>query len=1777
MVVGGGVVRTLVFEKKGYLTVQRQIDPGYQQDLPLDDVILRSVDLQSSVVAVDAPFMQVARGSVQVDQDGSRQATMLFAPNTSATITVPQGNGAPLVQPLNGSMTVRATEFTVGLNGPAMMPANLPPTTAYTYAVELSVDEALAAGATRVDFNQPVAFYLDNFLGMPVGIQVPLGIYDRENGKWIPEADGRVIQIIGTDANGAVIDSGSTPLVLSAAERIQLSALYPVGKSLWRVELHHFSIADLNFGPIPPIDACAPDDEKCPLGAGPETPRPEDDACQQSGSIIECENQILGERIPIAGTPYTLNYRSDRAFGRKDAYSISIPATGPNDLPPSLKTIAVRLEVAGRSFGVNLNCAGGVCNNEKNKRVDLPPWDGKDAQGRILHGAQSAKVSVGYQYDADYAVASASQSFGGPTYTVSSGVSGRTDITLWKHWYTTLGAYSAEALGLGGFTVDRHHVYDSIDRVLYRGDGSRVSARARQPVLERVVGNLSGTPDSVAVAADGSIVFIDPAPACVVRRVKKDGTIEVIAGKIGNCGYAGDGLDATNSNVYLQPIAASTADDGSVYIVEQASHVIRHVTPDHRLRTIAGNGSAGPTKENVLATTTHLSAPSAVAAGPNGDVYLINGLTVYRVAPGGMLTRLAGGSPSPRIIQDGMAATDISFNAPSALAVAPDGAIYIADNSNHAVYRVGTDGLIRMIATVSNPSDLAVAADGTIYVTERQTNQRPVIKTIATDGLAAPFAGRPETTSCTACGLGGPALAASFSVIRGLAATPDGGVIVAEAGGNPNQILRIRPSMPFVSAGGNRIMSESGSETYDFDSAGRHLSTRDARTGAILESFEYDPQSRRLTAITDLNGLSTHIEHDPQSHAPTQIMGPFNHVTTLGVDGEGYLNHIENPENEHFDMTYYPGSGLLHTWRDPKQQTHTFEYDFSTGRLIKDSNPAGGFKNLVTLPISGGYQVNLTTALNRKTSYRVTKSPQGVKIREVQSPSTLTATATTSAAGTQTTTFPDQTTVTMTPTGDPRFGLQAPIAASETTQMGPLTRTVERTREVTMNPNQPTELAEQIDRAIINGLTFRTTYTKATNQEVTVTPENRQITRAFDAKGRIASERLGSLEPVEYTYNSDGLVERMQWGTRVWGLEYDNRGQLSAVTDPLLHRTEFGTDNAGRLTSETNPLLQTTTLGYDANGNPTHVTPAGRPVHEMTYSPLDQMATYTAPAPSVNGAPSQTSWGYDLDGALDTTTLPDNSIVDETPDSAGRLRTRTLPGTEGTLTFDYDPTTGHLHSLSGPKNENLSFGYNSRLLTDQTWQSTGITVHHNHDNFLRVVEETINGQHSAAFSYDNDGILISAGASTLHRNAQTGQLDGSTAGFVEDVYERNTHGEVTRYTVRVNGAVVMDVQTPRDALGRIDSRIETISGQTSVVDYVYDAAGRLEDVIGSTGTTHYDYDANGNRLGRTNASGTETGAYDAQDRLETYAGRTYTYTTRGALESMTDGNAVTTYQYDAVGGLRQVVKPNNVTIAYEVDGMGRRVWKLRNGQRVQGFVYADALRPVAELDGNGNIVARFIYGRHVNVPDLMVKNGRTYRIVTDHLGSVRFVVDTATGAIAQAMTYDEYGRVLNDTAPGFQPFGFAGGLYDAETELVRFGARDYDAFTGRWTAKDPIGFDATGYNLYAYALGDPMNLKDANGLLPHSAHVITPEEWDEIREIERRMNITPEAPILPQDAKCVTACFLVASGGFLAAAKVPHVAAKIGGVVVGVTAILVANSAICQEEPMTNTYTPLNQ
>ena len=143
--------------------------------------------------------------------------------------------------------------------------------------------------------------------------------------------------------------------------------------------------------------------------------------------------------------------------------------------------------------------------------------------------------------------------------------------------------------------------------------------------------------------------------------------------------------------------------------------------------------------------------------------------------------------------------------------------------------------------------------------------------------------------------------------------------------------------------------------------------------------------------------------------------------------------------------------------------------------------------------------------------------------------------------------------------------------------------------------------------------------------------------------------------------------------------------------------------------------------------------------------------------------------------------------------------------------------------------------------------------------------------------------------------------------------------------------------------------------------------------------------------------------------------------------------------------------------------------------------YRDGLNPVAELDGAGSVVKRFVYGSRLNVPDYVVTAGGTYRVITDHLGSPRRVVNVANGSdVLLEATYDEFGNA-SGVGLGGATFGFAGGLFDADTGLVRFGARDYDAAAGRWTAKDPILWEGEQSNLHAYVDNDPVNLIDPLG------------------------------------------------------------------------------------------------
>ena len=99
-----------------------------------------------------------------------------------------------------------------------------------------------------------------------------------------------------------------------------------------------------------------------------------------------------------------------------------------------------------------------------------------------------------------------------------------------------------------------------------------------------------------------------------------------------------------------------------------------------------------------------------------------------------------------------------------------------------------------------------------------------------------------------------------------------------------------------------------------------------------------------------------------------------------------------------------------------------------------------------------------------------------------------------------------------------------------------------------------------------------------------------------------------------------------------------------------------------------------------------------------------------------------------------------------------------------------------------------------------------------------------------------------------------------------------------------------------------------------------------------------------------------------------------------------------------------------------------------------------------------------------------------------YLRHLRIVADSA-GNVVKRIDYDLFGNIINDSNTAFDmPFGFAGGLHDRDTGLVRFGFRDYDPDIGRWTAKDPIGFAGGDTDLFGYVLNNPVNAVDPLGL-----------------------------------------------------------------------------------------------
>ncbi len=1219
---GGGYLK-FNYEKDGYITTQRQVNVPWQDFVQLPDVIMIQYD--SAVKTIDYyDSMTVARSSIVTDARGERRATLIFPEGTLATLVYPDKSTRSIP-----SINVRATEYTVGEEGVESMPAILPPTSGYTYCVEFSADESRTGKAVKVEFSEPVYSYVEPVIDAPVGSAVPNGYFDRESGQWVASENGLVVKIVDITAGMADIDAdgdddfdGLDLIVLddlghplTDPEREQLAALYSPGQVLWRVPITHFTPYDHNW-PYGPPDGAEP-----PNQPDPDTSDPECDPCEGAGSILEYQNQVLGKRVPIVGTPFSLNYRSSRVRGNKASFNLSLTLSkdaASRTTQPAF--VNLDINVGGQHFHEEITYDTILANIEAYAGRKYP-WDGNDAYGRTMQGAQPVSIGIGYAYEAQYYEVQSEfeQSFasarGGTQIIPPINPDSNPLIALMQNWRGTLGTWDMLAHKIGGWSIDVHHAYSPNAKILYLGDGRRRTTESMPLIITTVAGGGSGGdggpaidaelnyPLDAVIASDGSLYIADTHNHRL-RHVDPEGNITTIAGT-GVPGYNNDNIPATSA-LLNYPAGVALGPDGSIYIADTGNNRIRRIGTDGIITTIAGNGIAGYNGDNIPATNAQLQLkliimplviyPTGIAVAPDGSIYIAdtNNQRIRRIGTDGYITTVAGSGASG--LGDNGPATEAELISPQGIAVSQNGSIYIADTGDSRIRRVDSNGIITTVAGTGNsgtsgdggsaisaelsfPLDVEITPDGIIYIADYiDSGGCGRIRRIGNDNMISTIAGGIDITQII------DTLTLENPIADGISATrafvypqcvttgPDGAIYILSL--INYTVRRIAPPFSGYTASDILIPSEDGSMVYHFDQNGQHLETLNAITKNIIYKFNFNEEGL-LTSIDDMNDLSTTIERDGDGNA-TAIVGPYGQRTVLdydNYDGNDYLAGITNPNNEAYEFTYKDGSGLLTSITDPINNVSNYDYD-ANGLLTIAEDPAGGSKTFTrdTETVEKGYEVSVITKVtadpddDRTKKYKVEEESTGDKVL-TNDTGCCENIVTTKPDGTQIVDYSDGTIITQQEGPDPRWGMLAPVTKNFSIDLpeGDLSYNVSISHEVS-----PLVISDLFD--------FNTITT--TMSLYYPNPEYDPDTNPFVPINII-------FEQYETIYNkiTKTLTSSTMEG-RITSVNYDSNDRITQIQYGNLDPYVFSYDVNGRVESITQGTIdtRTTTFVYNPEG-----------------------------------------------------------------------------------------------------------------------------------------------------------------------------------------------------------------------------------------------------------------------------------------------------------------------------------------------------------------------------------------------------------------------------------------------------------------------------------------------------------------------------------------------------------------------------------------------------------------
>ena len=1164
-----------------------------------------------------------------------------------------------------------------------------------------------------------------------------------------------------------------------------------------------------------------------------------------------------------------------------------------------------------------------------------------------------------------------------------------------------------------------------------------------------------------------------------------NGIITTVAGN-GVDAFSGDGGLAIEASLsYPWDVALDSS--GNLYISDSCNNRIRKVDTNGIITTVAGNGVGPFSGDGGPAIEASLCYPWDVALDSSGNLYISDSCNhcIRKVDTNGIITTVAG-NPDGGFIGDGGPAVEASLFAPEGIAIDNSGNLYIADSGNNRIRKVDTNGIITTVAgngvrdysgdggpaidaSLSSPEGIAVDSVANFYISYWRDYR---IRKVDTSGIITIVAGD-GTYGFVEDGL--PATQSPLDGPSDVAVDGAGNLYISDW--STNRVFKIVfpynlpiPSSASMESGDLLFVEENGLG-HILSSTGLHKKTVDLNTGVALRTFGYD-QHDGLVSITDPFGNQITIQRDAAG-IPTSVTSPDGLVTTLTMDGNDHMTGIAYPDGSNYNFEY-TADGLMTAETEPNGNRFEHQFD-AAGRVTDVLDEEGGHWQFDrTVFENGDVAAEVTTGEGNRSTYLDHLFSTDKFTSTIISPDDSETLYERLADGlTVHKWLPCGMSLEFSYGLDPLYKFKYIKEMTEATPSG-LNKTTlrEKSYQDTNSDDIPDLITETVH---VNGKTTQLQQNVLASNKAVTSPEGRAVTTTYDPDTLLTTAvSIPGLYDTAYGYDARGKLTSITNDTRQISFTYNAQGFLGSVTDPENHTTTYAYDPVGRVTGISHPDGSSLGFTYDPNGNMTVLTNPADISHLFGYNKVNLASAYQTPLSGTY------TYYYNKDRRLVRTDFPSGYQIQNVYNKNRIVQIQTP---EGNIDFTYLCGTKVGSITKGA--ESISYTYDGKLMTSETLAGTlSQTLSYGYNNDFNLQSFTYAGS-TQSYRYDDDGLLTGSGIFTISRNAGNGLPEGVTGGALDLTRTFNGYGEVAQESCRVGAQTVSSWSLTRDNSGRLEQKSEMIQGITSSYSYSYDAMGRLLTVTkNGTLVEEYAYDINGARISETNTLRGITAksfSYSDGDHLLSAGDVTYQYDVDGYLYTKTQGTDITTYSYSSRGELSSVTLPNGTLIEYLHDPLGRRIAKKVNGAITEKYLWQGMTRLLAVYDGSDNLVMRFRYA-DARMPYAMTRSGSTYCMTYDQVGSPRLVAD-ASGNVVKRIGYDSFGNVILDTDPSFEiPFGFAGGLCDVDTGLVRFGYRDYDPDIGRWTAKDPILFAGGDTDLYGYCLNDPINWVDPFGL-----------------------------------------------------------------------------------------------